>query len=79
MDGDDADLDGLASADARIGGRFPLPGAGPFTLLEESEANHWGKMAFRWVYWNVLLPGYDIPGVGAHMSMLGKVPLGATK
>ena len=42
-------------------GRFPLPGVGPFTLLEESAANHWGKLAFKWVYFNQLLPGKELP------------------
>jgi len=42
-------------------GRFPLPGLGPFTLLEESYANHWGKLAAKWLYWNVLLDGTPIP------------------
>ena len=42
-------------------GRFPLPGVGPFTLLEESEMNHWGKLAFRWLYWNLLVKGADLP------------------
>ena len=41
-------------------GRFPLPGVGPFTLLEESHVNHWGKRAFRWIYWNLLLRGEDL-------------------
>ena len=52
-------------------GRYPLPGVGPFTLLEESEANHWGKMMFRWMYWNLLLKGRDLP-LPALMSMAGK-------
>ena len=52
-------------------GRFPLPGVGPFTLLEESEANHWGKLAFKWIYWNVLLAGKDIP-LDHRMLMAGK-------
>jgi sulfide:quinone oxidoreductase len=42
-------------------GRFPLPGVGPFTLLEESAINHWGKLAFEWIYWNVLLDGKELP------------------
>jgi sulfide:quinone oxidoreductase len=42
-------------------GKFPLPGFGPFSLLKESPANHWGKMMFRWVYWNVLLKGEEMP------------------
>jgi sulfide:quinone oxidoreductase len=53
-------------------GSFPIPGIGPMRLLEETRLNHFGKLAFRWVYWNVLLPGYDIPGVGPRMSMRGK-------
>jgi sulfide:quinone oxidoreductase len=52
-------------------GRFPLPGIGPFALLGESEANHWGKMMFRWIYWNVLLKGKDLP-LPAEMLMAGK-------
>ena len=33
--------------------------------------NHLGKLAFRWVYWNMLLPGRPIPLPGA-MSLAGK-------
>jgi sulfide:quinone oxidoreductase len=53
-------------------GRYPLPGVGPFHLLEETRVNHWGKLAFRWMYWHLLLPGRPIP-LPAHMSMAGKV------
>jgi len=52
-------------------GMFPLPGFGPFSLLRESAANHWGKMMFRWVYWNVLLKGGEMP-FESQMSMAGK-------
>jgi sulfide:quinone oxidoreductase len=52
-------------------GRFPLPGLGPFTLLEESHVNHWGKRAFRWVYWNLLLRGKELP-LDHRMLMAGK-------
>jgi len=52
-------------------GKFPLPGIGPFSLLQESEMNHWGKMMFRWIYWNVLLKGKEMP-IPAAMSMAGK-------
>lgn len=52
-------------------GRYPLPGVGPFTLLQESETNHWGKMMFRWMYWNILLKGRELP-LPALMSMAGK-------
>lgn len=52
-------------------GMFPLPVVGPFPLLKESRFNHMGKLAFRWVYWNLLLKGRWIP-IPALMSMLGK-------
>ena len=52
-------------------GMFPLPGFGPFSLLKESPANHWGKMMFRWIYWNVLLKGGEMP-FESQMSMAGK-------
>jgi sulfide:quinone oxidoreductase len=52
-------------------GDYPLPGLGPFRLLEETRTNHLGKLAFRWMYWNLLLPGRPIP-LPAHMSMTGK-------
>ncbi len=52
-------------------GKFPLPGVGPFSLLEETKMNHYGKMMFRWVYWNLLLRGAELP-IEAEMSMAGK-------
>ncbi|MFT5460419.1 MAG: sulfide:quinone oxidoreductase [Myxococcota bacterium] len=52
-------------------GKFPLAGLGPFSLLEESRVNHWGKLAFRWAYWNVLLEGADLP-MDARMALAGK-------
>ncbi len=52
-------------------GKFPLPGVGPFSLLEETRMNHWGKMSFRWVYWNLLLKGAELP-IEAQMNMAGK-------
>ena len=53
-------------------GKFPFASIGPMKLLAESHMNHLGKLAFKWVYWNMLLPGHDIPAVGAQMSMAGK-------
>jgi sulfide:quinone oxidoreductase len=55
-------------------GTFPLPYAGPFSLLEESYMNHVGKIAFKWVYWNMLLPGHlpSVPLLPSHMNFLGK-------
>lgn len=52
-------------------GKYPLPGVGPFSLLKETELNHWGKLMFKWMYWNVLLPGRELP-LPALMSMVGK-------
>ncbi len=52
-------------------GAFPLPGVGPFALLSESVINHWGKMGFRWAYWNILLKGRYLP-ISNQMTMNGK-------
>ncbi len=53
-------------------GKFPLPGIGPFSLLAETKANHWGKLMFKWIYWNKLITGEDMP-IEAQMSYAGKV------
>jgi sulfide:quinone oxidoreductase len=55
-----------------VTGTFPLPAVGPMKLLGESRLNHLGKMAFKWIYWNVLLPGLPMPFIGHEMSRLGK-------
>ncbi len=52
-------------------GKFPLPGVGPFSLLEETKMNHYGKMLFRWMYWNLLIRGSELP-IEAQMTMAGK-------
>jgi sulfide:quinone oxidoreductase len=52
-------------------GKFPLPGFGPFSLLKESPVNHWGKMMFRWMYWNLMLKGEEMP-FESQMTMAGK-------
>lgn len=52
-------------------GRFPIPGVGPFTLLEESYTNHWGKLGFKWIYWNILVAGRELP-LDHKMPMAGK-------
>lgn len=56
-----------------VEGTFPFPGIGPLRLLKESRMNHMGKLAFRWVYWHMLLKGTHIPFVSATMSEKGKV------
>jgi sulfide:quinone oxidoreductase len=55
-------------------GSYPLPRLGPFQLLKETHTNHLGKLAFRWLYWNVLLPGRPLP-LPTSMSMAGKEPV----
>ena len=54
----------------------PLPGHYPgpvgLPLLKESRLNHLGKLMFQWFYWHSLLPGRDIPGIGAAMPTAGK-------
>ena len=56
-----------------VHGTFPFAKVGPLKLLKESVFNHWGKLAFRWIYWNMLLKGIPIPFVGRNMSFKGKV------
>ena len=55
-----------------VEGEFPFPGVGPLRLMKESRMNHMGKLAFRWIYWNVLLKGTHIPFVSATMQEAGK-------
>lgn len=52
-------------------GKYPFPGLGPFELVGESNMNYWGKMMFKWVYWNLLLTGQDLP-LEPQMAMAGK-------
>jgi len=52
-------------------GKYPLPGVGPFSLLEETKMNHYGKIMFRWMYWNLLLRGAELP-IESQMLMAGK-------
>ncbi|MGA7178431.1 MAG: FAD/NAD(P)-binding oxidoreductase [Thiobacillaceae bacterium] len=55
-------------------GSFPMPHMGPMSLLKESRMNHVGKLAFKWVYWNLLLPGRmsSMPFLAAHMNFRAK-------
>ncbi|MCO8128917.1 NAD(P)/FAD-dependent oxidoreductase [Acidimicrobiia bacterium EGI L10123] len=53
-----------------VEGHYPGPVGLP--LLKESRLNHLGKLMFQWFYWHSLLPGRDIPGVGADMPRAGK-------
>ncbi|MBG7630754.1 MAG: NAD(P)/FAD-dependent oxidoreductase [Bacteroidetes bacterium] len=56
-----------------VHGTFPFSKIGPLKLLKESVLNHWGKLAFRWIYWNMLLKGIAIPFVSRNMSFKGKI------
>ncbi len=55
-----------------VEGNFPLPSIGPLKLLKETWFNHLGKMAFRFIYWHMLLKGIAIPFVSPQMSLKGK-------
>lgn len=55
-----------------VEGTFPFAGVGPLRLLKESRMNHFGKLAFKWIYWNMLLKGTHIPFVSATMQESGK-------
>ena len=52
-------------------GVYPFAGVGPFRLLGESRINHIGKLAFRSLYWNALLPARPLP-IPSRMSLAGK-------
>ncbi|MCI0535856.1 MAG: NAD(P)/FAD-dependent oxidoreductase [Verrucomicrobiales bacterium] len=63
-----------------VPGKFPVPALGPFALLGESRLNHLGKLAFKWVYWHLLLKGLPLPLVEHKMSLAGKqIPPGLLK
>jgi sulfide:quinone oxidoreductase len=53
-----------------VPGRYPGPVGLP--LLKESRLNHLGKLLFESVYWRGLLPGRELPGIGAPMPRTGK-------
>jgi sulfide:quinone oxidoreductase len=53
-------------------GKFPFAYVGPMDLLKVTRSNHMGKLAFKWVYWHMLLTGKKLP-VTTHMSMTGKL------
>jgi sulfide:quinone oxidoreductase len=53
-------------------GKFPFPGLGPFSLLEDTFGNHWGKMMFKWVYWNLMMKGLELP-LEAQFNIAGKL------
>ena len=43
-----------------------------FSLLGDSYMNYWGKMMFKWVYWNMMLKGVELP-LEDQLTMAGKM------
>jgi len=61
-----------------LAGHYPFPVGLP--LLRESTLNHFGKLAFQWIYWHALLPGRPLPGIHPEMPAAGKrFPVPAAK
>ena len=52
-------------------GQYPLPVIGPFQLLKLTRINHWGKLIFKWLYWNFIIRARPIP-IPSRFSMKGK-------
>ena len=52
-------------------GSYPLPFFGPLRLLKETRMNHWGKLAFRLIYWYLMMPARYLP-ISRHFSLRGK-------
>ncbi len=50
---------------------IPFPVLGPMTLLGESVINHWGKLGFKYMYWEILMRGWEVP-LPEKLSMTGK-------
>ena len=59
-------------------GKFPLPGVGPFDLLGDTRMNYYGKQMFRWVYYNLMLKGHELP-FEPNMYMAGKIDVRKNK
>ena len=43
-----------------------------YKYVEESHFNYYGKMMFKWVYWNLMLNGNELP-LENQMNMAGKM------
>lgn len=52
-------------------GSYPVPVVGPMKLLKNTRLNHFGKLAFKYIYWYILIKGKHLP-VSSAMSMSGK-------
>jgi len=55
-----------------VEGTFPFAGIGPFGLLKETTMNHLGKLAFRPMYWYLLLKGLPMPFITTQLTLRGK-------
>lgn len=55
-----------------IFGTYPFPVVGPLSLLKETVFNHWGKLGFRFMYYDMMLKGIPVP-LPSKFSMAGKV------
>jgi sulfide:quinone oxidoreductase len=55
-----------------IYGTYPFPVVGPLSLLKETTFNHWGKLGFRFMYYDLMLNGIPVP-LPSKFSMAGKV------
>ena len=53
-------------------GTYPVPGIGPFSLLKETFINHMGKIGFKYLYWELMLRGIEVP-LPSKFSMAGKI------
>jgi len=51
-------------------GKYPVPAIGPFDLLGQTTINHWGKLAFRYIYF-LMMRGIEVP-LPNDFSMAGK-------
>ena len=60
-------------------GKYPLPGVGPLSLLKETRPTTSGKLAFRWIYWNVLLPGRPLAAARRHVDGRQDDPVDTTR
>ncbi|MDX6349059.1 MAG: sulfide:quinone oxidoreductase [Streptomyces sp.] len=71
----DGSFDGHARCFAETGfGKALLVdvGYGTEPLLKESRLNHLGNRASQWLYWNTVLPGRDLPGIGSALPRPGR-------
>lgn len=52
-------------------GVYPYPTIGPLKLLGNTTLNHWGKLAFKPIYWEFLMKDRKLP-VSSSFSLAGK-------